>query len=111
MLPKNSRISRKEFPNLLTSKVFFHSLHFSLRVANSTKPQIAVSVSKKIAKKANIRNSIRRRTYSVLHKILKKIKPSMILFVAKSEADEIKGEKLESEIESLLYKAGLVDRN
>lgn len=111
MLPKSSRISRKEFPNLLTSKRFYHSPHFSLRVAHSTKPQIAVSVSKKIAKKATSRNSIRRRSYSVLNKILKNIKPSMLLFVAKNGAEDIRGEKLELEIKNILISAGLVDRN
>lgn len=110
MLPKNSRISRKEFPNLLKSSSFFHSPHFSLRVANSTKPQIAVSVSKKITKKATGRNSVRRRTYAVLYKYLKLLKPKMMLFVAKKGADTTKGINLEKEIDQLLISAGLVER-
>jgi len=111
MLPKNSRISRKEFPILLESKSFFHSPHFSLRVAHSTKSQIAVSVSKKISKKASSRNTIRRRTYTVLRDLLKNIKPSMLLFVAKKGSESVKGEKLESEINDLLRSAGLVQRH
>jgi ribonuclease P protein component, eubacterial len=111
MLPKNSRISRKEFPGLLTSKRFFHSAHLSLRVAHSTKTQIAVSVSKKISKKASDRNTVRRRTYSALRLLLKNIKPSMLLFVAKKGAESIKGDKLETEIKNLLNSAGLVERN
>jgi ribonuclease P protein component len=108
MLPRNSRISRKEFPNLLNSKSFFHSPHFSLRVAHSTKPQIAVSVSKKISKKAVTRNGIRRRTYSVIYKYLKRIKPGMLLFVAKAGSEKIKGVTLEKEIDTLLKSADLV---
>jgi ribonuclease P protein component len=111
MLPKNSRISRKEFPNLLASSSFFHSPHFSLRIAHSTKTQIAVSVSKKISKKASTRNTIRRRTYSSLRDTLKNINPSMLLFVAKKGSEHIKGEALKSEIDRLLGSAGLVQRD
>lgn len=111
MLPKNSRISRKEFPNLLKSSSFYHSPHFSLRVAHSTKPQIAVSVSKKISKKATDRNTVRRKTYSVIYKYLKRLKPKMMLFVAKKGADNIKGVNLEKEIDNLLSVAGLVERD
>lgn len=77
-------------------------------MAHSTRPQIAVSVSKKICKKASDRNTIRRRTYSVAHKWLYHIKPGMMLFVAKQGAQEIKGDKLEIEIKKLLDSAGLV---
>jgi len=107
MLPKKSRILRKDFPALLSSRNFFHSDHFILRNAVSPDkfPHIAISVSKKISKKATIRNTVRRRVYSVIYPDLKKISPFQILFVAKSGAEKIKGQELKEEIKQLLLKA------
>lgn len=106
MLPKKSRITRKEFPALLSSRNFFHSDHFILRSAESGdhKPHLGVSVSKKISKKANIRNTIRRRVYSAVYPELKNLKSFLMLIVAKPGSEKIKGDQLLKEIKILLQK-------
>ncbi|MDQ3089723.1 MAG: ribonuclease P protein component [bacterium] len=112
MLKKGFRISRKDFPALLTSRHFLHSEHFSLRISTSQDkhPHIGVSVSKKISKKASIRNTIRRRVYSVVFKYLKDLKPKTLLFVSKINGDKVKGKELQLEIEKLLTSGNLIER-
>ena len=102
MLPKHKRIPREDFGPLLASRIFVHSPHFTLRVAPG-RGLAAVSVSKKVSKKAVERNRVRRRVYSVLKDLL----PSrgLYLFVAKSGAVSAKGEALQHEIRNLLKEA------
>jgi ribonuclease P protein component len=106
MIPKKFRIERKEFPALLSSRNFFHSDYFILRTSSSfdNKPHVGVSVSKKISKKAVVRNTIRRRVYAVVFLELSRLKSNLILVVAKPGADKIKGETLKKEINNLFIK-------
>lgn len=105
MLLKKYRLSRDYFKNLLQSRRFFHSEHFTLRVAPSPSgPRIGVSVSKKVSKKAVIRNRIRRRVYSVLEDFLPSLEDKLFLIIAKPKADTIKGDALKQELAGLLKK-------
>jgi ribonuclease P protein component len=110
MLPKEKRISRKIFneiiKNPLNRPFFNNSSHFSLRITviDESKSLAAVSVSKKIARKAVERNLIRRRVYSALKGIIPNLKPGLYLVVAKAGAREIKGEKLRAELKELFSK-------
>ncbi|PIQ66526.1 MAG: ribonuclease P protein component [Candidatus Zambryskibacteria bacterium CG11_big_fil_rev_8_21_14_0_20_42_18] len=103
MLPKTQRIPRKLFGLLLESKKYLNSEHFSLRITSSEKARIAVSVSKKISKKAVVRNKIRRRAYSVLKEFIPLLPPNLFLLIAKSGADRMKSQDLKKEL-SLLFK-------
>lgn len=76
--------------------------HFSLRVTPADKIKVIISVSKKISKKAVVRNRIRRRVRPVLQKFIPRLKPATYLIIAKSGADEVKGEALEKELKSLM---------
>jgi ribonuclease P protein component len=107
MLPKNKRIPRSLFSEILKSRHFTHSAHFSLRIGVSGEKtaRAAVSVSKKVSKSAVVRNSIRRRTYSALAPHLPSLSTGLYLVVAKSGAEKLKGEALNKEIGALL-KAG-----
>lgn len=67
-----------------------------------SKPRIAVSVSKKVAKSAVIRNRTRRRVYAALRG--RDMRPGLYLFIAKAGAQELKGEALSREIGELLNK-------
>lgn len=76
--------------------------HFYLRITPTDKVKVVISVSKKISKKAVIRNRIRRRVRPILHELTSKLKPATYFIVAKSGAEEIKGEALEKELKSLM---------
>jgi ribonuclease P protein component len=115
MLPKQSRIPRKLFTHLIGQNQpgranYYNSKHFTLRFAPSptTKPHVAVSVSKKISKKAVTRNTIRRRVYSAISGMLPRLKGELMLFVARPGSDVLKGEDLKLELEELLLKSGLI---
>lgn len=103
MLPKNRRISREIFKSFPGKKKFSESENFSLLYSpNSTTARFGVSVSKKVSKKAVVRNKIRRRTYSELRDLISISKPGLYLFVAKPSAKDVKGEKLKNELKKLL---------
>ena len=72
---------------------------FYLRPSPSEEPEIIISVSKKVAKKAVTRNLIKRRVRAVLRKI--KEKPKSFMLIAKPGAEEVKGEVLEAELKNL----------
>lgn len=76
--------------------------HFYLRVTPADKVVLIISVSKKISKKAVIRNRIRRRVRPVLQKLIYDLKPATYFIIAKPGAEEIKGEVLEKELKSLM---------
>jgi ribonuclease P protein component len=99
MLKKSERIPRSLFGTILTSDFKLNTKNFFIRVAPTMDhARVAVSVSKKVSKKAVVRNKIRRRVYSALRSELKKLKPNMYLVVAKPGSDKIKGEALISEL-------------
>ncbi len=87
----------------MESRKYFNSEHFSLRVAPSKEIRIAVSVSKKISKKAVVRNKIRRRAYSIVKEFVPILPKNLFLLIAKSGSDKVRGEDLRKEL-SLLFK-------
>lgn len=107
MLSRKNRISRKVFSELLLNSKYINSPEFSLRyVVGGTvsRPQIGVSVSKKISKSAVVRNTIRRRTYSVMDEAVQELSRGLYLFVAKPGSEKLKGKKLKDEIKKLVLK-------
>jgi len=102
MLAKKNRLSRKDFTLVLGSKISANTAHFLLKKGlDADLPKIAVSVSKKVSKKAVDRNLIRRRVYSVLKPLINDLSGAY-LFIAKKGAEKIKGEELVREIKTLL---------
>jgi len=103
MLPKNRRISREIFKSFPKKKKFLESENFTLLSSpDSPTAKFGVSVSKKVSKKAVVRNRVRRRTYSELRSLLSVSKPGLYLFIAKTSAKDAKGEKLKNELKKLL---------
>ncbi|MBI2065753.1 MAG: ribonuclease P protein component [Candidatus Zambryskibacteria bacterium] len=76
--------------------------HFYLRTAPADKTQLIISVSKKVSKKAVVRNKIKRRVRAIMQKNLTNIKPARYFVVAKTGAEDIKSEELKSELLSLI---------
>ena len=104
MLPKEKRIPREQFKELLLSRKFSNSPHFSLRIGVATMPRFAVAVSKKVSKSAVVRNRIRRRVYNVISSSIDLFSPGLYLFIAKSGADKLKVEHIKTELDKLIKK-------
>jgi len=108
MLPKNSRLPRELFPELLKTSKYVNSTAFSLRFSNVSsfsRPRVAVSVSKKISKSAVVRNRVRRRVYSILRSLILQISNGAYLFVVKPGVEKLDIEKIKSEVMKLLEEA------
>lgn len=107
MLPKDKRIPLKLWKEALLApkrdSKYLHSAHFALKAVflNEKQPRVAVSVSKKVAKSAVARNRIRRRAYTSVGKMVARLNPGLYILSAKVGAENLKGEKLDSETKSL----------
>lgn len=66
---------------------------------------MAVTVSKKVSKKASLRNRVRRRAYAAINTIIPTLPNKLFLLIAKPEAKNIKGTNLKKEL-SALFKKG-----
>jgi ribonuclease P protein component len=77
-------------------------LHFYLIIKPSPTVKVVISVSKKVSKKAVIRNRVRRRTRPIVQELISDLKPAMYFIVAKPGAEKIKGEELKHELLKLL---------
>lgn len=78
--------------------------HFYLRVKPATAVKLIISISKKVSKKAVVRNTIRRRVRSITRDLISNIKPAEYYIVAKPSAEKIKGKELENELKSLIIR-------
>ncbi|MDD4989574.1 MAG: ribonuclease P protein component [Candidatus Pacebacteria bacterium] len=112
MLARKQKISRVVFADVLKKGVWYHSPHLTLRVLafpSQTKSHFAVSVSKKVAKKAVARNLLKRRLLSALQGVLKETKSdSNAIFFCKKGASELSYKTLQDEGFSLLKKARIL---
>lgn len=110
MLPKEKRLTRALFDQVLQGGRSFHSAHLTLRIlfVPATKARFAVSVSKKTAKNAVDRNRLRRRAYAVLSRLFPTVErplPAIVFF--KPNAGSLAYEEIKNEIFFLLEKSGL----
>lgn len=65
MVPKRQRLSRADFERVLTRGKRLHGTNLTLIVLAAPQHKCGVVVGKKTARKANARNLLRRRVYSV----------------------------------------------
>lgn len=103
MLPKNRRIPRDTLKDTSRFGKSLNSQHFFLKVipAPSGVARFSVSVSKKISKKAVVRNRTRRRIYSSIKASLLGIAPGLYILSAKTGVDRLKGEVLGRELNTV----------
>ena len=73
---------------------------FSLRKSPSEKVEIVISVSKKVAPKAVVRNTIKRRVRAVLREM--KLTRAKYLFIALRGSESLRGEDLKRVISKLI---------
>jgi len=76
--------------------------HFYLMAKPSPTVKVIISVSKKISKKAVVRNRIHRRVRPIVRELISNLKPATYFIVAKPGAERIKGEELKNELRLLL---------
>lgn len=108
MLKKQNRLSviRKN-----TEDAFFSSPLFNIAISggNETNVRFGFVVSKKISKKAVVRNRTKRVLQYAAGSMLTKIKPgNKITLIAKKELDFLQKEETENTLKELLIKAKLV---
>lgn len=112
MLPKNRRIKRQIFSDLLSKGKRFstaHLLAFLVKKGDKSLSQFAVSVSKKICKKAVDRNKYRRQSYAIISSHIKDISNGFFcLFVFKRGSYPVSFNQLESEIDNILSSFGII---
>jgi len=112
MLPKQRRIERKLFPQIISTGKRFNSTHlllYKVTLEASTPSKFSFSVSKKVCKHAVDRNKHRRRAYSIVSKCIKQAKPSFLCFFSfKKDACSITYKDLEKEIVFLLGSASVI---
>jgi ribonuclease P protein component len=76
--------------------------HFYLRLTKADTVKVIISVSKKVSKKAVIRNRIKRRVRAAMQKFHQTLKPAQYLIIAKIGAENVKGEELKKELLRLI---------
>ncbi|MEX2010475.1 MAG: ribonuclease P protein component [Parcubacteria group bacterium] len=104
MIPKDKRLTRDLFKQLSLERRGLHSPHFVLKeILPKGYARMGVSVSKKVSKKAVIRNRTRRRVYAELRALLPFSKT--ILIIAKPGAERLKGNVLKTELAELIKKS------
>ncbi len=112
MLSKNRRITRKEFPKIISEAKRFNSPNLLLYLYKDSKDKeskFSFSVSKKVLKKAVDRNKFRRRGYSIVNILLNRTKKGFLCFFHfKKESRAVSFVSLEKEIEELLFNSGVI---
>lgn len=86
MLPRKKRVNKAYFKDLRGSTT--HSLSFaSLRILpRNGESKVSFVVSKKVAKTAVLRNTLRRKGYGLIEKVITHIKPNAVyIFYPKKE--------------------------
>lgn len=117
MLPKKQRIPKALVGNLFLRGKSLPSPHFLFKFEKiesghelvSSDSRFVVSISKKVAPTAVLRNRTRRRVYSALHKLVPNVRSGYLIgFSVKKGGEQISYEAIVPEIKNLLSKAGLL---
>ncbi len=108
MLAKKDRLTVTDLEALSRGISVFSTL-ISLRYCEAPSLKFAVSVSKKVAPSAVLRNRIRRRTYSIVQKLMPQIqKKAFIMLMPKKEFAGKPIAELEVEMKGIFSKAHLL---
>ncbi|MGM0629146.1 MAG: ribonuclease P protein component [Patescibacteria group bacterium] len=105
MLSKKKKLSSSEVRRVFNSskKKYFRTSFFkAVFIKESDSPLFAVSVPRKIARRAVDRNRIRRRVFSLLENYYKEIKPGMYIIVMASNIVNTGEDVLIKDMERLL---------
>lgn len=106
MLPKNKRVTKDIFQTVLKKGNIVSGSFFLFRYTSFERPAYSFVVSKKIAKTATKRNSLRRIGYNILRNY--ELKPIAGVFFYKKEALNVKNIEIKQDIELILKKTKLI---
>ena len=112
-LPKANRLKRwQDFQSIYQQGNYFASQTLILRAlpeANCQSVKFGISISRKISKKAVIRNRIKRQIRTALHCLLPSLCANwMIIIVVRPSALECKTEHFLRELEQLFIQSGIL---
>lgn len=98
--------SRKDFDNLFLKKTSYYSSFYIIYYTNNDieKPRFAISVSKKLQKKAVIRNVAKRQIKSILTQFSKLNLGVDLIVIVKSKFFNVDFATKKRDLESILYK-------
>jgi ribonuclease P protein component len=109
MFLKKKKVTKELFGQIMKKGAVFAGSFFVFRVfVNLNLPQYAFVVPKSMAKKAVIRNKLRRRGYSALRAF--SVKNSQGIFFYKKNDIEIPFDKLKNDIDFLLKKSMVIKK-
>lgn len=105
MLAKKQRLTRAEFSNYFKAGKRLHSPVATLIVAKADDFHGAVVVSKKVSKKAVVRNKLRRRAYAQLYNACKDKKTGVFIIVLKPKISTLTKKQQHTELADLIAQA------
>ncbi len=112
MLSKKRRVNRALFSKVLSKNKSFNGKNISLRVFFGeylNEPRFSFVVSKKVSNKANKRNFLKKRGYSVVKNIIKQTRGGAVcLFYFKKNATLLSFKDLKKEITTLLKESNIL---
>lgn len=114
MLPKKNRIPRKDFPahkaqGLRVFSPFFSIVIYQSKETTTKESRASVVVSKKTAKTAVARNTLRRRFYDILAQYFKGVPtPVTVVIYPKTDAQKAKFSILKLEMGKAFKQAKLI---
>ena len=105
-----SKIRTSEFKDIMQKGAVFYGDLFIVRyINNQSLSRFSVSVPKKVAKNATLRNFIKRRIYSAIDKIKDRFfSYKDVVLIVKNGTDKISFIKLTQEIEKIFVKCGFL---
>ena len=117
-LPSQNRLKRRsDFQTVYSKGIRCYGRYLTIRAfkissdltTESTLPKIGISISRKVSKKAVVRNRLKRQIKGVFRSLLSQISsPWLIVVIVKPEAIECKYEHFLRELEKLLIKAEII---
>ncbi len=111
MLPKKLRMDKTSAKEVfMRPESTLSSLHLLLKTMKNTAnlSQFSVSISKKVANTAVLRNRTRRRIYSVLRDLVPQVKQGFLVgFAVKAGGEKLDSPTLSREVQDLLKRARL----
>lgn len=114
MLPKKHRVTaEKDYARLFAKGRSFHGRGVTMKAVRSTLdvPRAGFVVSTKVAKRAVVRNLLKRRMREAVRKVVGRMQPGVdVAFFAKKDAIEMTYADVEKEIHGLLMKSGIISR-
>ncbi|MBI5126290.1 MAG: ribonuclease P protein component [Candidatus Taylorbacteria bacterium] len=111
MLPRSRTLRSEEFARVVTSGTPIHSPRFLMRIqkTGAVQSRFSVTIPKKVATTAVMRNLLRRRVYASLKNLMVELRPGYEgVLVLKTNIKDLSPEQLTTEIKNVLLKGSLI---